>query len=218
MVANQSMTQTATPIHTSASDSEKAAHNVRLAFFLVLFVGAMVALSFAAVPLYKIFCSVTGYGGTTRVAKQNNSIVLARQMKVRFDSNISPGLAWDVQPAKIIKLKIGETHIINYTATNLGSTVSTATASFNVAPANAGYYFNKIQCFCFTEQTLAPGETVEMPVVFFLDPELAEDGDLDTLKEITLSYTFHATETPQDSVGIQATNNLDTRDTKNGGS
>ncbi|WP_248306270.1 cytochrome c oxidase assembly protein [Devosia oryzisoli] len=159
----------------------------------VLAVG-MVGLAFAAVPLYQMFCSVTGYGGTTQVAEANPKGVIAREMTVRFDSNVDKTLPWTVKPASPITDKIGTVDTVTYVATNNSDKPITGQAIFNVAPDLAGVYFNKIECFCFTEQTLQPGETVEMPIVFFVDPDLADDRDLATVKDITLSYTFYASD------------------------
>jgi cytochrome c oxidase assembly protein subunit 11 len=154
----------------------------------------MLGAAFAAVPLYNLFCQVTGYGGTTQKSEANLKGVIDRQMTVRFDSNISPGLAWKVTPAKPITDNIGNVDTIVFVATNLSDKPVTGTAGFNVTPERAGMYFNKIECFCFTEQTLQPGETVEMPVTFFVDPDLDQNQDLDTVHDITLSYTFYASE------------------------
>ncbi len=166
-------------------------NNVRLALICLAIVTGMVGMAYAAVPLYYIFCSVTGYGGTTRVAAGNVNGIIDREMSVRFDANISRDLDWTVVPAKMVTDKIGTVKTITFLATNNADHEVTATASFNVSPELVGSYFNKIQCFCFTEQTLAPGESAEMPVTFFLDPELDKVHELDTVKEVTLSYTFY---------------------------
>jgi cytochrome c oxidase assembly protein subunit 11 len=168
--------------------------NEKIALTLGAVVVGMVGLAFASVPLYQLFCQVTGYGGTTQVAEEAPKGVIAREMTVRFDSNVDHALAWRVEPAEPVTDEIGTVETINYVATNLSDETVTGTAIFNVTPEKAGYYFNKMECFCFTEQTLAPGETVEMPVTFFVDPELDQNGDLDTIGEITLSYTFYASD------------------------
>jgi cytochrome c oxidase assembly protein subunit 11 len=170
-------------------------HNRRVALMLGGFVVLMVGAAYAAVPLYQLFCQVTGFGGTTQVASDNPKGVIAREMTVRFDSNVESGLAWTVTPAKPITDKIGSVDTVNFIATNLSDKPVTGQAIFNVTPEQTGIYFNKIECFCFTEQTLQPGETVEMPIVFFVDPDLADNADLDTIREITLSYTFYAADT-----------------------
>jgi len=161
------------------------------AILLLLAVG-MVGAAYAAVPLYQMFCQATGYGGTTRVATGNAKGVIAREMTVRFDSNIDGSLPWQVTPAKSVTDKIGGVETVVFTARNLSNKTVTGQAAFNVTPELAGSYFNKIQCFCFTEQTLKPGETVQMPVTFFVDPDIDKNSDLRTVKDITLSYTFYA--------------------------
>lgn len=166
--------------------------NRKLAILLVGIAAGMVGVAYAAVPLYQIFCSVTGYGGTTQRADANLKGVIGREMTTRFDATVSSGLPIRVKAAKPITDAIGNAQTITYVATNLTAREITTTASFNVTPESAGVYFNKIECFCFTEQVLAPGETVEMPVTFFVDPDLDQNKDLDTIREITLSYTFYA--------------------------
>ncbi len=173
----------------------KGSGNLRVAIICASVVLGMIGLSYAAVPLYQLFCQVTGYAGTTQRAEGNVNGIIERAMTVRFDSNIAPGLNWSVKPAASVTNDVGMVQTINYVATNNSDHEITGTASFNVAPSIAGAYFNKIECFCFTEQTLAAGESVEMPVTFFLDPDLDKAKELDTVKEITLSYTFYASET-----------------------
>ncbi|MDC9823628.1 cytochrome c oxidase assembly protein [Devosia sp. ZB163] len=168
--------------------------NKRVALTLALLVVGMVGVAYAAVPLYQLFCKVTGLDGTTQVSSGNPKGVIDRQMTVRFDSNVASRLPWTVTAAKPVTDKVGTTETVIYTATNNSDKPITGQATFNVTPETTGIYFNKIECFCFTEQTLQPGETVEMPIVFFVDPDLAENRDLDTVREITLSYTFYAVE------------------------
>jgi len=165
-----------------------------VAYALTGIVALMLGAAFAAVPIYQLFCQVTGYGGTTRVADANPKGVIAREMTVRFDANVDGGLPWTVQAAHLVKAPIGTVETINYVATNLSDKPVTGTAVFNVTPDQAGSYFNKIECFCFTEQTLQPGERVEMPVTFFVDPDIDQNGELDTIREVTLSYTFYASD------------------------
>ncbi|MGJ8529766.1 cytochrome c oxidase assembly protein [Maritalea sp.] len=168
-------------------------NNRKLAIVLVLVVASMVGLAYAAVPIYKIFCQVTGYGGITQRVDGDAAVgIIDREMGVRFTASIHGGLPLKVEPAKISIDKIGSKVTVIYTATNLSDQPLATTAGFNVAPAVAGSYFNKIECFCFTEQTLAPGEVKEMPVIYYLDPELDLDKELDTVKEITLFYAFYA--------------------------
>lgn len=165
--------------------------NNRIAFGAAAFALGMVGVAYAAVPLYRVFCQVTGYGGTTQVSEKNSEVILSKTINVRFDGNMSPKLGWSFKPAqRQITLKIGETRLAVYKAHNPGKTRTTGTATFNVTPVAAGQYFNKIACFCFTKQTLEPGESVDMPVSFYIDPEIVNDKDLDGVSTITLSYTF----------------------------
>ena len=153
----------------------------------------MVGMAFAAVPLYQLFCQVTGFGGTTQRADQAAEEILDRIVIVQFDSNSAPDLGWDFRPRdRRVSVRVGEPIEIVYLATNTTDHVTTGTASFNVTPETVGGYFMKIACFCFTEQTLQPGETVEMPVLFYVDPSIVEDRNLDYVDTITLSYTFFA--------------------------
>ncbi|MDO5529871.1 MAG: cytochrome c oxidase assembly protein [Paracoccus sp. (in: a-proteobacteria)] len=161
---------------------------------VVVFMGAM---AWAAVPLYDWFCRVTGYAGTTMVADGASDTVLDETIRVRFDANVSPSLDWQFRPSQTeMTLKIGQDAMAYYEAVNLTDEVLVGTASYNVAPDIAGYYFNKIECFCFTEQVLQPGERVLMPVQYFVDPDIVNDRDAGNVRMITLSYTFHPTARP----------------------
>ena len=155
-------------------------------------VGLMVGMAYASVPLYKLFCQVTGYGGTTQATNDAAThIIVGHPVKVRFDANVNRALDWKFVPVDgPVTLNPGEEVVINYRATNIGSAASTGTSTFNVTPAKAGTYFMKIDCFCFQEQTLQPGESVDMPVRFFIDPEIVADEHVVDVKDITLSYTF----------------------------
>jgi cytochrome c oxidase assembly protein subunit 11 len=165
--------------------------NARLAFGLLGIAVLMVGLSFAAVPLYRIFCQVTGYGGTTQRADAPSDTVTDREITVRFDATMSSELNWSFQPVeRRVTLKIGENRLAFYKAENLSDQKLTGTATFNVTPEIAGIYFSKIDCFCFTEQTLMPHQKVDMPVSFYIDPAILDDPDASRLEEITLSYTF----------------------------
>ena len=162
-----------------------------------LFGLAMLALAFASVPLYRIFCQVTGFGGTTMKADSAPGAV-AGEIGVRFDANIDPRLPWKFEPEQAtVRIQPGGRTTVYYKATNYTARSTIGTASFNVSPSQAGQYFSKIECFCFTEQVLKPGETVRMPVAFFVDPKLREDPDTAHIDEITLSYTFYPVENPQ---------------------
>jgi cytochrome c oxidase assembly protein subunit 11 len=158
----------------------------------------MVGASYAAVPFYNWFCRATGFNGTTQVATSAPAgAPLARTVAVRFDSNVAPGLPWKFEPEKSeIQLRIGEVTTVYYTVTNLAARTTFGQAAYNVTPLTVGAYFQKINCFCFTEQTMAPGEKREMAVVFYVDPALAADHENDTLKTITLSYTFYPVRDP----------------------
>lgn len=167
----------------------------RTAMLAALLALAMVALGFAAVPLYRLFCQVTGFAGTTmRVSEETASAVPVidnQTISVRFDSNTAPGLGWTFHPERPRDtLSIGQRDMMIFVAKNLTDRTVTATATFNVTPSQAGPYFAKVQCFCFTEQTLAPGEEIRMPVVYYVDPKILEDPDARDVREITLSYTF----------------------------
>jgi cytochrome c oxidase assembly protein subunit 11 len=166
--------------------------NLKVGLAVLLVPLAMLGAAYASVPLYQLFCRVTGYGGTTQVADGNPKGVIDREMKISFDSNVDAGINWRVVPSRPVTDKIGKVETITYRATNLSTKTVTGMAVFNVTPELAGVYFNKIECFCFTQQTLKPGETVDMPVTFFVDPDIAKNADLATVREITLSYTFYA--------------------------
>ena len=169
----------------------------RIALACVAAVAGMVALSFASVPLYDLFCRVTGYGGTTQTAAAVTGEVLERQITVRFNASVARGMPWSFHPQqRALKVKVGEERLAFYTAYNPTDRRTGGTATFNVSPAKAGQYFNKIACFCFSEQVLGPGQSVQMPVSFFIDPAIATDPALDEVTEITLSYTFFEDEVP----------------------
>jgi cytochrome c oxidase assembly protein subunit 11 len=172
--------------------------NRRTGLWAAVLVLAMIGLAYASVPLYRMFCQVTGFGGTTGRAEaaavpgaDQLRALGGRTIKVRFDSNLAPGMAWRFAPVdRETTIKIGEKRLGFFTASNLQATPSTGRAVFNVSPDVAGAYFRKIECFCFTEQTLAGGETVKMPVTYFIDPAILDDPDARKIDEITLSYTF----------------------------
>ena len=161
-------------------------------------VALMVGASYAAVPFYNWFCRATGFNGTTQVATSAPATgPIARKISVRFDSNVAPGLPWKFEPEQNeIEVNIGEVTTVFYTVTNQAARTTAAQAAYNVAPLTVGAYFQKINCFCFTEQTMAPGEKREMPVVFYVDPSIADDHENDGLSTITLSYTFYPVKDP----------------------
>ncbi|MFN3425301.1 MAG: cytochrome c oxidase assembly protein [Novosphingobium meiothermophilum] len=157
----------------------------------------MLGLGYASVPLYRLFCQVTGYGGTTQRADATTAAgvkVAGKVITVRFDANVAREMPWDFKPMQVKQeVRIGERQIARYHARNLASQTVTGTAIFNVSPEQAGKYFNKIQCFCFTEQTLQPGQDVPMPVIYYVDPAILDDPAAKNIEEITLSYTFNET-------------------------
>lgn len=155
----------------------------------------MGALAWAAVPFYDWFCRVTGFGGTTQISAGAPDEMLDEVVRVRFDANTDPNLDWSFRPMQTrMDLRIGENGLAFYEAINNSDEPITGTASYNVAPEVSGYFFDKIECFCFTEQTLQPGERMEMPVSFYVDPAIVNDRDASWVRDITLSYTFHRTE------------------------
>ncbi|MCF3972877.1 cytochrome c oxidase assembly protein [Paracoccus salsus] len=183
--------------------------NSRTLLALVGVVLTMGALAWAAVPFYSWFCSVTGFGGTTQVSTAAPDEVLEEIVRVRFDANVDKNLDWTFRPMqRRMDVRIGENAMAYYEAVNNSDQTITGTASYNVAPNVAGYYFDKIQCFCFEEQTLKPGERVEMPISFFVDPELVNDRDAFWVRDITLSYTFHLTEPKQAALDVAPANDV----------
>ena len=162
-------------------------------------VAGMVGLSFAAVPLYRMFCQVTGFGGTPQVAEAAPSTVLNRTIKVRFDTNVDKDLPWEFKSEqRAVDVRIGESALVFFKAHNPTDKPVSGTAGFNVAPEIAGRYFAKIECFCFQQQTLAAGQSIDMPVTFFVDPKIVEDESAKNIEEITLSYTFYRSDDSSD--------------------
>ena len=169
----------------------RSSRNLALALMLTGVFAGMVALSFAAVPLYRVFCQATGYGGTTRRAEAAPTVISAHMVWVRFDAEVNPALPWRFFPEqKQVEVRLGEPTLVYFRAENLSARTVTGTATFNVLPVEVGQYFDKIQCFCFTEQTLKAGQSVDMPVQFFVDPAMLKDADMKGIDSITLSYTF----------------------------
>jgi cytochrome c oxidase assembly protein subunit 11 len=170
--------------------------NSRLAWTMVAVVGGMLALSYAAVPLYEAFCKATGFAGTPLVAKEGERPVIKRTVEVRFDSNIDANLPWRFQPVeRSVKVHLGEEKLVFFRATNLSQRPIVGTATYNVTPEWTAGWFNKVQCFCFTEQLLQPGQSVDMPVLFFVDADMDKDRRYDDVRTITLSYTFYEAKT-----------------------
>jgi cytochrome c oxidase assembly protein subunit 11 len=183
------------------SDRTSNDRNLYVAAGCGALVGVMIAMSYAAVPLYDWFCRTTGFAGTTQVSAAAPAETLSRRINVRFDANVAGGLPWRFEPeVTSVELKLGEVVTINYTVTNLAARPTTGIAAYNVTPLTIGGYFHKINCFCFTEQTLQPGAKQEMAVVFYVDPSLAKDSEQDGLDTITLSYTFNPVREPQRGV------------------
>ena len=161
----------------------------------------MVGMAYASVPLYRLFCQVTGFDGTPRIATKPSDKVLDKTITIRFDANVAPGLPWTFAPEQTTtKVKIGENKLAFYRATNTSDQPVWGMATYNVFPEQVAPFFNKLQCFCFTEQLLQPGESVEMPVSFFVDPQITEDKDAFWVADITLSYTFYPATAPKSGV------------------
>jgi len=169
----------------------KKASNASLLIMILSAVFLMVALAFASVPLYRLFCQVTGYGGTPQISEEAPPIVLERTVKVEFNADTDPNLDWEFHAnEREIEVRIGAMAFTSYTAKNTTSEPIRGMATYNVTPLKVGKYFHKVACFCFEEQVLQPGQEMEMPVQFFIDPEIARDDNMDDVKEMTLSYTF----------------------------
>ncbi len=191
-------------------DNAGGKRHLVIAAVCTVIVAGMVGLSFAAVPLYRLYCQVTGYAGTTQRAEAASDKVLDRTLTVRFDSNVASDLPWIFEPEqRRLEVKIGENTLAFYKATNTSDHAVTGSAVFNVTPESAGVYFNKVQCFCFTEQRLEPGQSVDMAVSFYVDPAFVDDEDTKGLSELTLSYTFYPVKKPEKKVGQAETGNTD---------
>jgi len=180
--------------------------NARLAWRLVAVVGGMLGLAYAAVPLYEAFCKATGFNGTPLVALEGERPIVARTVQVRFDSNIDSNLPWRFEPLqREVKVQLGEEKLVHFRATNISQRPIVGTATYNVTPERSAAWFNKVQCFCFTEQLLQPGQSVDMPVVFFVDAEMAKDRRYDDIRTITLSYTFYEAKTERAKILLGGT-------------
>ena len=173
-----------------------ADQNPRLGRRLVLLTAGMGGLAYASAPLYDLFCRTTGFGGRPLVAQSGDRPILDRTVAVRFDSNVDSGLPWRFEPLqREVRVRLGEEHLAHYRVTNVSQRALVGTSTYNVTPEHAGAWLNKLQCFCFTEQLLLPGQSVDMPVVFFVDPELDKDRRYDNIRTVTLSYTFFEAKT-----------------------
>ena len=182
---------------TPKSSAPPPRRDLLIAFCCGGLVAIMIGMSFAAVPLYYWFCRTTGYGGTTQVAKSAPRQTSDRTVTVRFDANVAAGLPWRFEPEqRTIDVKLGQVVTVYYSVTNEAARVTAGQAGYNVSPSTVGIYFEKINCFCFTEQTMKPGERRDMAVVFYVDPKLAEDSEKDRVDLITLSYTFYPARVP----------------------
>ena len=171
----------------------------------VVFFSSMIGVAYASVPLYRWFCQVTGFGGTTQVAEAAPVEVLDRTIKVRFDANVAGGLPWAFRPLqREVEVRIGEVSEVAYYSENLGGRDTVGSATFNVTPQAAGIYFNKMHCFCFEEQTLKEGEGTDMPIVFYVDPGIVEAAETQGLDTITLSYTFFPVDAPDEVAAVDA--------------
>lgn len=179
--------------------------NTKTISMVFLVVAAMVGLAFASVPLYRIFCSLTGFGGTTMVSGTLPDHVLERTVTIKFDANTSRDINWDFRPEKHEEtVKLGQQGLISFIARNNDRQPSAGTAVYNVTPNKVGQYFHKTQCFCFGEQTLQPGEEMPMPVVFYIDPKMNDDPTMEDVKTITLSYTFFPAESEELDKALEA--------------
>lgn len=186
-------------------NSKDSRRNAGVVVACGVFVAAMVGMSYAAVPLYDMFCRVTGYNGTTQRVEQASSVILDQKIRVELDTNMASELSWDFKAVeRSVEPKIGETVQVNFRIGNPSDETQTGRAVFNVTPMAAGAYFNKLECFCFTDLTLKPGETKDMPVVFFVDPDIVNQPETKDLKVITLSYTFYPSDKPKPVAVIRA--------------
>ncbi len=176
--------------HARMPADKKRRKNLKVAGVLTVFVIGMIGLAFAAVPLYELFCRVTGYGGTTQVAEGSSGRIVDHTVRLDFDTNVGNGLPWRFDAPEPVEMKLGEERLVTFTAVNLSDQPILGTSVFNASPLKIGKYVQKIECFCFTEQLLMPGETKEFPVTFFIDPEVADDRNVNEVRAITLSYTF----------------------------
>lgn len=183
---------------TGAQHPDMARRHRRVAMACAVFVVGMVGLAYASVPLYRLFCQVTGFAGTPQRVDHASGAVGDRVITVRFDANVGPGLSWDFVPERTTQdVRVGENTLAFYKVTNRSTKAVVGSATFNVTPDQAGAFFNKMECFCFTEQRLEPGESLDLPVSFFIDPAIVKDKDGSWIRNITLSYTFYPVDHPK---------------------
>lgn len=194
---------------TEPNNAMRQPRNARVVFACLALVAGMGGLAYASVPLYQLFCQVTGYGGTTQRALNSQGVeILDREATVRFDANSAPGLNWDFKPVqRSVTVKLGEMTKVSYSVENNTDDVLRGSATFNVTPQSVGAYFNKIECFCFTETVVQPGEKLDMPVIFYLDPEMVDSEEVAGINTITLSYTFFESEAGEDPLASNAIEN-----------
>ncbi len=204
--------------HPQSTSADLNRRHRRVGLAAALFAVGMVGMAYAAVPLYRLLCQATGFAGTTQRATKPADSILERRITVRFDANVAPGLNWRFAPVvPDMTVKIGENGLAFYRATNRSDHRVTGTATFNVTPEQLGIYFNKLECFCFKEQTLEPGETIEMPVSFFIDPAIEKDALARGISHVTLSYTFYAVAEPAAGVAAAPAATVKPRDGKDNG-
>ena len=190
-----------------------ASNHTKVASRLLLLVAFMLSMSFAAVPFYDWFCRVTGYGGAPAVADAGSDVILDQTIKIRFDASLARGMPWEFKPKeREIEIRIGETGLAFYEAYNPTDKPVAGSASYNVAPYSAGEFFTKIDCFCFEEQVLEPGQRVDMPVTFYVDPDILNHTEAKRSKTITLSYTFYEIDLPETDVTLVETPGISGRD------
>jgi cytochrome c oxidase assembly protein subunit 11 len=194
------------PVDSGNGPSPSQRNNMAVFISCMVFVGCMVGAAYAAVPLYDLYCKATGYNGTTQKVEQASDTILKQRIRVEFDTNVASDLNWDFKPVEaFVNPRIGETMRVNFRVTNNSTREKTGRSVFNVTPMVAGAYFNKLECFCFTDVTLKPGETREMPVVFFVDPDIVNPPETKDMKVLTLSYTFYSSQKPKPVADADAT-------------
>ncbi len=194
------------PVSNDGKPASAQRNNMAVFVSCMVFVGCMVGAAYAAVPLYDLYCKATGYNGTTQQVEQASDVILKDRIRVEFDTNVASDLNWEFKPVEAaVNPRIGETVRVNFKVTNRSAREKTGRSVFNVTPMVAGAYFNKLECFCFTDVTLKPSETREMPVVFFVDPDIVNPQETKDMKVLTLSYTFYSSQKPKPVADADAT-------------